>query len=44
MTGGEDLELLARYQECFQTLLERALDENASLDLIDRVKQSLEAR
>ncbi|MFI8487815.1 helix-turn-helix domain-containing protein [Streptomyces rubrogriseus] len=44
MTGGEDLELLARYQECFQTLMERALDESASLDLIDRVKQSLEAR
>ncbi|WP_435273466.1 helix-turn-helix domain-containing protein [Streptomyces parvulus] len=41
MTGGEDLELLAHYQECFQTLMERALDENASLDLINRVKQSL---
>ncbi|MFG2156368.1 helix-turn-helix domain-containing protein [Streptomyces olivaceus] len=44
MTGGEDLELLARYQECFQTITARALSESDSLDLIDHVKQSLEAR
>ncbi|CAL9402632.1 hypothetical protein SUDANB145_01497 [Streptomyces sp. enrichment culture] len=44
MTGGEDLQLLARYQECFQTIMERALDETTSLDLIERVRQNLEAR
>jgi transcriptional regulator with XRE-family HTH domain len=44
MTGGENLELLAQYQECFHTITERALDENESLGLIDRVKQDLEAR
>ncbi|MEG3626994.1 helix-turn-helix domain-containing protein [Streptomyces poriticola] len=44
MTGGENLELLARYQECFQTIMDRALGETESLDLVDRVRQDLEAR
>ncbi|MEU4656147.1 helix-turn-helix transcriptional regulator [Streptomyces sp. NPDC023723] len=44
MTGGENLELLAQYQECFHTITERALSETESLDLIERVKQDLEAR
>ncbi|MGW2721006.1 helix-turn-helix domain-containing protein [Streptomyces sp. NPDC001492] len=34
MTGGEDLELLARYQECFEGILEKSLDEESSLSLI----------
>lgn len=41
MTGGEDLELLALYQECFETLMEKALDEDESLDLIRRIKGDL---
>ncbi|MFF4269793.1 helix-turn-helix domain-containing protein [Streptomyces sp. NPDC001536] len=44
MTGGEDLELLARYQECFHTITELALGESESRDLIDRIKQDLRAR
>jgi transcriptional regulator with XRE-family HTH domain len=44
MTGGEDLELLARYQECFQTLMDLALGGTESLDLIGRIKQDLAAR
>ncbi|KUO03383.1 helix-turn-helix domain-containing protein [Streptomyces caeruleatus] len=44
MTGGEDLELLARYQECFQTITHLALGETESLDLIGRIKQDLAAR
>lgn len=44
MTGGEDLELLARYQECFHTITEMALGETESRDLIDRIKQDLRAR
>ncbi|MFJ7077481.1 helix-turn-helix domain-containing protein [Streptomyces sp. NPDC098781] len=44
MTGGEDLELLARYQECFQTLMELALGGTESLDLIGRIMQDLAAR
>ncbi|MCZ9343819.1 Scr1 family TA system antitoxin-like transcriptional regulator, partial [Streptomyces sp. TRM76130] len=44
MTSGEDPELLARYQECFRTIMERALDETTSLALVERVRQSLEAR
>ncbi|MEU4494651.1 helix-turn-helix transcriptional regulator [Streptomyces sp. NPDC023998] len=34
MTGGEDLHLLARYQECFESILERSLDEESSVSLI----------
>ncbi|WP_369192695.1 helix-turn-helix domain-containing protein [Streptomyces sp. R08] len=34
MTGGEDLELLARYQECFESILEKSLDEESSMSLI----------
>ncbi|NNN32059.1 helix-turn-helix domain-containing protein [Streptomyces sp. S3(2020)] len=44
MTGGEDLELLARYQECFHTIAELALGDAESRDLIDRIKQDLGAR
>ncbi|TXS46582.1 XRE family transcriptional regulator [Streptomyces sp. uw30] len=44
MTGGEDLELLARYQECFQAIMDLALGETESLDLIGRIKQDLAAR
>ncbi|MFF9601928.1 helix-turn-helix domain-containing protein [Streptomyces sp. NPDC014684] len=44
MTGGEDMELLARYQECFQTIMDLALGETESLDLIDRIRQDLGAR
>ncbi|MEU5887386.1 helix-turn-helix transcriptional regulator [Streptomyces sp. NPDC047461] len=44
MTGGEDLELLARYQECFHTITELALGDTESRDLIDRIKQDLGAR
>lgn len=44
MTGGEDLELLARYQECFQTITDLALGDTESLDLIDHIKQDLGAR
>ncbi|KUN35764.1 helix-turn-helix transcriptional regulator [Streptomyces longwoodensis] len=41
MTGGEDLRLLARYQECFRTITDMALDEPESADLISRVRQDL---
>ncbi|WP_328937830.1 helix-turn-helix transcriptional regulator [Streptomyces tauricus] len=41
MTGGEDVELLKRYQKCYQDIRERALDESESLGLIDRIKQGL---
>jgi transcriptional regulator with XRE-family HTH domain len=41
MTGGEDLELLAQYQECFETLMEKALNEEDSLDLIRRIRGDL---
>ncbi|MFJ6086911.1 helix-turn-helix domain-containing protein [Streptomyces sp. NPDC092369] len=41
MTGGEDLRLLARYQECFRTITDKALDESQSADLISRVQQDL---
>ncbi|WP_229858410.1 helix-turn-helix domain-containing protein, partial [Streptomyces anandii] len=44
MTGGEDLELLARYQECFQTITELALGEAESLDLIGHIRQDLGTR
>ncbi|MFH0516202.1 helix-turn-helix domain-containing protein [Streptomyces sp. M41] len=44
MTGGEDLELLARYQECFHTIMDLALGDTESLDLIGRIKQDLGAR
>ncbi|MCD9873001.1 helix-turn-helix domain-containing protein [Streptomyces guryensis] len=44
MTGGEDLELLARYQECFQTITDLALGATESLDLIDHIKQDLAGR
>ncbi|MEU2060167.1 helix-turn-helix transcriptional regulator [Streptomyces sp. NPDC013455] len=44
MTGGEDMELLARYQECFQTIMDLALGDTESLDLIGRIKQDLGTR
>ncbi|MFJ2720715.1 helix-turn-helix domain-containing protein [Streptomyces sp. NPDC087437] len=44
MTGGEDLELLARYQECFQEITALALGDTESLDLIDRIKEDLGTR
>ncbi|MFJ9024077.1 helix-turn-helix domain-containing protein [Streptomyces sp. NPDC102259] len=44
MTGGEDLQLLARYQECFQVIKDLALDEPQSADLISRVQQDLGVR
>ncbi|MFK0173870.1 helix-turn-helix domain-containing protein [Streptomyces sp. NPDC090306] len=44
MTGGEDLDLLARYQECFQTIEEAALSESDSADLISRIQQDLGVR
>ncbi|MFB7575173.1 helix-turn-helix domain-containing protein [Streptomyces sp. NPDC056165] len=44
MTGGEDMELLARYQECFQTITDAALGESESTDLISRIKQDLGVR
>ncbi|MGI3202532.1 helix-turn-helix domain-containing protein [Streptomyces phaeochromogenes] len=44
MTGGEDLQLLARYQECFQVITNLALDEAQSADLISRVQQDLGVR
>ncbi|MES4887306.1 helix-turn-helix transcriptional regulator [Streptomyces sp. NPDC096012] len=44
MTGGEDMELLARYQECFHTITDLALGETESLDLIGRIRQDLGTR
>ncbi|MEU6545188.1 helix-turn-helix transcriptional regulator [Streptomyces sp. NPDC046859] len=44
MTSGEDLELLARYQECFHTIMDLALGDTESLDLITRIKQDLGSR
>jgi transcriptional regulator with XRE-family HTH domain len=44
MTGGEDLELLARYQECFQTITDLALGDTESRDLIGHIEQDLGAR
>ncbi|MFF9404771.1 helix-turn-helix domain-containing protein [Streptomyces anandii] len=44
MTGGEDLELLARYQECFRTITDLALGEAESLDLIGHIRQDLGTR
>ncbi|MBL1084186.1 helix-turn-helix domain-containing protein [Streptomyces actinomycinicus] len=44
MTGGEDMELLARYQECFQAIMDLALGDTESLDLIGRIKQDLGTR
>ncbi|MFI2762710.1 helix-turn-helix domain-containing protein [Streptomyces echinatus] len=44
MTGGENLELLAHYQECFHTIMDLALGETESLDLIGRIRQDLGAR
>ncbi|GHA68916.1 transcriptional regulator [Streptomyces tauricus] len=41
MTGGEDMRLLARYQECLQAITDMALDESESADLISRVQQDL---
>lgn len=41
MTGGEDLQLLGRYQECFRTITDLALDEAASAALISRIQQDL---
>jgi hypothetical protein len=41
MTGGEDLRLLARYQECFREITDMALDESESAGLISRVRQDL---
>jgi transcriptional regulator with XRE-family HTH domain len=44
MTGGEDLRLLACYQECFRAITDMALDESKSADLISRVQQDLGVR
>ncbi|MEV6020742.1 MULTISPECIES: helix-turn-helix transcriptional regulator [unclassified Streptomyces] len=44
MTGGEDLRLLARYQECLQVITDLALGEPESADLISRVRQDLGVR
>ncbi|MES9519716.1 helix-turn-helix domain-containing protein [Streptomyces capoamus] len=44
MTGGEDMELLARYQECFQTIMDLALGETESLDLIGRIRHDIGTR
>ncbi|MFE2530777.1 helix-turn-helix domain-containing protein [Streptomyces sp. NPDC059371] len=44
MTGGEDLRLLARYQECLQVITDLALSESESADLISRVQQDLGVR
>ncbi|MFD8110076.1 MULTISPECIES: helix-turn-helix domain-containing protein [Streptomyces] len=44
MTGGEDMRLLARYQECFQAITDMALDESESADLISRIQQDLGVR
>lgn len=44
MTGGEDLSLLARYQECFRAITDMALSESESADLISRVQQDLGVR
>jgi hypothetical protein len=44
MTGGEDLRLLARYQECFRAITDMALGESESADLISRVQQDLGVR
>ncbi|MFF3446971.1 helix-turn-helix domain-containing protein [Streptomyces sp. NPDC002667] len=44
MTGGEDLRLLARYQECLQVITDLALGESESADLISRVRQDLGVR
>ncbi|MBA5221916.1 helix-turn-helix domain-containing protein [Streptomyces griseoaurantiacus] len=41
MTGGEDLRLLARYQECFRAITDMALDESRSADLISRARHDL---
>ncbi|MEW5356869.1 helix-turn-helix domain-containing protein [Streptomyces sp. 16-176A] len=41
MVGGEDLELLERYQRCYDDISDRALGASQSLDLIGRVKQDL---
>ncbi|MEW1776676.1 helix-turn-helix transcriptional regulator [Streptomyces sp. NPDC086777] len=44
MTGGEDLELLARYQECFRTITDMALGEAESAELISSIQQDLGVR
>jgi transcriptional regulator with XRE-family HTH domain len=44
MTGGEDLELLARYQECFGAITDMALGEAESVELISSIQQDLGVR
>ncbi|WP_073948347.1 helix-turn-helix domain-containing protein [Streptomyces kebangsaanensis] len=42
MTGGEDPELLRRYQNCLEDISRLALDSSESLGLIGRIKQDLD--
>jgi transcriptional regulator with XRE-family HTH domain len=42
MTGGEDVELLRRYQGCLEHISRLALGTSESLELISRVKQDLD--
>ncbi|KPI20484.1 helix-turn-helix domain protein [Actinobacteria bacterium OK074] len=44
MTGGENLELLARYQECLGTIMELALGDAVSHDLISGAERAIGAR
>jgi transcriptional regulator with XRE-family HTH domain len=44
MTGGENVDLLGRYQVCFQSIEEAALSESDSAGLIGRIQQDLDVR
>jgi transcriptional regulator with XRE-family HTH domain len=41
LSSRDDHELIARYQECFEELTEKALSDQATLDLIDQVVEDL---
>ncbi|KIF67158.1 XRE family transcriptional regulator [Streptomyces sp. AcH 505] len=44
LTSGNDLDLLARYQECFETISSVALRGEAAVELIERVKEEFSTR
>lgn len=44
LTSGNDMELLARYQECFETISADALHGEAATDLITRIKEDFAGR
>lgn len=39
LTSGNDMDLMARYQECFETISARAVTGEASTELITRIKE-----